>query len=250
MRTWVTGKSGRKTRAEATLTVAPPGMVVLSVALFSMAVSALAVAGLGWADFAHAASKKTRQSSSASAGKVYRWVDNDGVVHFGDQIPPEYASIDRQVLNQQGIAVGTEQGTVTEEELAAERQATAEKDATLAAAHRDEVLLNTYLSVEEIEVLRDRRIGLIEDEISVTTNYLQSLRDDLTELQAEASKFKPYSTEPGAEPIDEKLAKELSDTVDSIALYEKTLANTRTRQDQVLMAFEADISRFKELKSQ
>ena len=237
MHTWRSRDRRRKTWAESTSTVA------------SLGVAVLAVLALGWGNFADAATKKSRQSSSASAGKVYRWVDNEGVVHFGDQIPPEYAPIDRQVLNQQGITVGTEQGTVTEEELAAERQATADKDATLAAAHRDEVLLNTYLSVEEIEVLRDRRIGLIEGEISVTTNYLQSLRDRLTELQAEASNFKPYSTDPDAEPIDEKLAKELSDTVDSIALYEKTLADTRMRQDLIVMAFEADISRFKELKS-
>lgn len=242
MQTWVARESQRKTRAEVTRTVARPGMAVLALALFP-----LAIFTPGSADLAHAATKKSGQSSSA--GKVYRWVDNEGVVHFGDQIPPEYAPMDRQVLNQQGIAVRTEQGTVTEEELAAERQATAEKDATLAAARRDEVLLNTYLSVEEIEVLRDRRIGLIEDEINVTTNYLQSLRENLAQLQAEASNFKPYSTDPDAEPIDEKLAKELSDTVDSIALYEKTLADTRTRQDQVVMAFEADISRFRELKS-
>jgi hypothetical protein len=215
----------------------------------SLGLVALALVSLVWAGDADAAAKKSRQSSTASTGKVYRWVDNEGVVHFGDQIPPEYAPIDRQVLNQQGITVGTEQGTVTEEERAAERQASAEKDASRAAAQRDEVLLNTYLSVEEIEVLRDRRIGLIEDEISVTTNYLHSLKDNLARLQAEAGKFKPYSTDPDAEQIDEKLAKELSDTVDSIALYEKTLEDARARQNQVTMAFEADISRFKELKS-
>jgi hypothetical protein len=214
-----------------------------------VALLAVALLAMGWTEFADAAQKKSRQSTGASAGKVYRWVDNEGVVHFGDQVPPEYAPIDRQVLNQQGIAVSTEQGTLTEEELAAERQATADKDATRAAAHRDEVLLNTYLSVEEIETLRDRRIGLIESEISVTENYLQSLKDNLAQLQAEAGEFRPYSTDPDAEPIDEKLAKELSDTVDSIALYEKTLENTRMRQDQVLMAFDADISRFRELKS-
>jgi len=217
--------------------VAPLGVVVL------------ALLSLAWAGSADAATKKSRQSSTASTGKVYRWVDNEGVVHFGDQIPPEYAPIDRQVLNQQGITVGTEQGIVTEEERAAERQASAEKDASRAAAQRDEVLLNTYLSVEEIEVLRDRRIGLIEDEISVTTNYLHSLKDNLAQLQAEAGKFRPYSADPDAEQIDEKLAKELSDTVDSIALYEKTLEDARMRQSQVTMAFEADISRFKELKA-
>ena len=117
-----------------------------------------------------------------------------------------------------------------------------------AAARRDEVLLSTYLSVEEIEALRNRRIELIDGQISVTSNYLQSLRDRLKQLQAEASTFKPYSKDPEAEPSDEKLADELADTADSIALYEKTLQDTRTRQGRVVMAFDADIARFKELK--
>jgi len=194
--------------------------------------------------------KKPRRSTKAgdTSGQVYRWVDNEGVVHFGDQVPAEYAPIDRQVLNQYGVPLRTEQGALTEEEIEAERKAAAEKKAALAAARRDEVLLSTYLSVEEIEALRNRRIELIDGQISVTSVYLQSLRDRLKHLQAEASTFKPYSKDPDAEPIDEKLADELADTADSIALYEKTLLDTRTRQGRVVMAFDADIARFKELK--
>ncbi len=196
------------------------------------------------------AAKKARRAnkSSSPSGEVYRWVDNEGVVHFGDQIPAEYAPIDRQVLNQYGVALRTEQGALTEEELAAEKRAAVEKKAALVAARRDEVLLSTYLSVEEIEALRDRRMELINGQFSVTRTYLQSLKDRLTQLQLEAANFKPYSQDPEAEPIDGKLAKELSDIVDSIALYEKTLVDTRNRQSRVVMAFDADIARFKELR--
>jgi len=244
MRAHSTGKTRRYTWPIAKLPVALPGL-----ALSGMLALALALFALASADIALAADKKSRRPASADSGKVYRWVDEDDVVHFGDQVPPEYAPIDREVLNQQGITLRTEQGLLTEEEIAAERTAKAAKDAQLAAERRDQVLLNTYLSVEEIEGLRDRRISLIEGEISITTNYLQSLRNNLKRLQAEAARFKPYSTDPDAEPIDEELARELSDTVDSIALYEKTLENTRTRQSRVIMAFDADISRFKELRS-
>ena len=31
-------------------------------------------------------------------GKVYRWVDNDGIVHFDDRVPPEYAEVDKDIL--------------------------------------------------------------------------------------------------------------------------------------------------------
>lgn len=217
-----------------------------------LTLAALLVAALALLapDLGHATEKKKprRTSKSDNSGQVYRWVDEQGVVHFGDQVPAEYAPIDRQVLNQYGIPLRTEQGAMTEEELEAERKAAAEKKAAVAAARRDEVLLSTYLSVEEIEALRNRRIELIDGQISVTSTYLESLRERLNQLQAEASTFKPYSKDPEAEAIDEKLADELADTADSIALYEKTLQDTRTRQGRVLMAFDADIARFKELK--
>ena len=216
-----------------------PPVVLLAALLALVAADGLAATG-----------KKPRHAakSAASSGEVYRWVDNEGVVHFGDQIPAEYAPIDRQVLNQYGVPLRTEQGALTEEELAAEKKAVAEKKAALVAARRDEVLLSTYLSVEEIEALRDRRMELINGQFSVTRTYLQSLKDRLTQLQQEAGNFKPYSQDPGAETIDEKLAKELSDIADSIALYERTLLDTRNRQSRVVMAFDADIARFKELR--
>jgi len=218
-----------------------------------LTLAALVVATLALVtpDIGHAAEKKKPRRPSKSgdnSGQVYRWVDDQGVVHFGDQVPAEFAPIDRQVLNQYGIPLRTEQGTMTEEELEAERKAAAEKKASVAAARRDEVLLSTYLSVEEIEALRNRRIELIDGQISVTSTYLQSLQERLKQLRAEANTFKPYSKDPDAAPIDEKLADELADTADSIALYEKTLQDTRTRQGRVVMAFDADITRFKVLK--
>lgn len=224
------------------------GAVRQGLTLATLAVAAL---GLLAADLGHATEKKKPRrpvKAGDNSGQVYRWVDDQGVVHFGDQVPAEYAPIDRQILNQYGVPLRTEQGALTEEEIEAERKAAADKKAAQAAARRDEVLLSTYLSVEEIEALRNRRIELIDGQISVTSTYLDSLRDRLKSLQVEANTFKPYSKDPEAAPIDEKLAEELADTADSIALYERTLQDTRTRQGRVVMAFDADIARFKELK--
>jgi Domain of unknown function (DUF4124) len=197
---------------------------------------------------AEAAQKKSPGKSTTSA-KVYRWVDADGTVHYSDQIPPEQAPADRQVLNQYGVPIKSEQGAMSQTEIEAEKRAAAEREAARAAAERDAVLLSTYLSVEEIESLRNRRVELMQGQISLTENYLLSLAEKLEKLQKEASAFKPYSQDPEAEPIDAALAQELSDTLDSISLYEKTLLDTRIRQQRLVGEFDAAIARFKELKS-
>jgi len=218
---------------------------------------AAAVAILGLVSAVTIPSGASGASSPKNSGdkgqKTYRWVDKDGVVHFGDSVPPEYSSTDRQVLNEYGVPVANQDGAKTAEQIAAEKavkqKEEEERRKAYLAARRDQVLLDTYLSVEEIEALRDRRLELIDTQIKVTEIYLQGLRDILRRLQEEAGSYKPYSAHPKAAPIDEKLAKELANTMDSIMLYEKSLGETTQRRADVTVQFASDISRFKELKA-
>jgi Domain of unknown function (DUF4124) len=184
--------------------------------------------------------------------RLYRWVDKSGVVHYGDSIPPEYANIDRNVLNTQGVRVGFEEGEVTAAERAviAEREATAEaaRVAKAEVARRDRMLLETYLTVADIEDLRDRRLELLESQIKVTELYLGNLRVRLVALQAEATAFKPYTANPDAPQIPENLALDISRTAASINNYEQTLARTRRDQQALRASFDNDIARFREIK--
>ena len=97
---------------------------------------------------------------------------------------PEYANLDRNVLNDQGVSVGFEQGEVTAEERAElERRAAvveAERRSRLEVARRDRMLLETYLTVADIEDLRDRRLELLESQIKVTELYLSQLAQATT----------------------------------------------------------------------
>ncbi|MGI9344186.1 MAG: DUF4124 domain-containing protein [Gammaproteobacteria bacterium] len=191
-------------------------------------------------------------SVHAGDGQLYRWVDKDGVVHFGDSIPPEYAKNERHVVNQYGVTVDTLPAQMNEEQLAERRRlealAEAEQKRAVELEQRDNILLNTYLSIDEIEALRNRRKELLDGQIRVTEIYLTNLREKLKRLQTDASQFQPYNSDPSAPPIHDWLAKELSNTLNSILVYEKTLDDTRVQQTEIVAKFEADIDRFKHLK--
>ena len=188
-------------------------------------------------------------AADATAQQIRKWVDKDGVVHYGHVVPPEYADRDRIILNDQAVAVGFEEGEITEEERAElARKAAAEERIRIAAeevARRDRMLLDTYLSVSDIEELRDRRIELLESQIKVTEQDLSNLRKHLRSLEREAER---YADDEGA-GIPAELALEISRTSASIALYEENLTRTRDEQDLVRTAFAADIDRFVELKN-
>ena len=187
-----------------------------------------------------------------SQPKMHKWTDANGNVFYSDTVPPEYANRDRSVLNDQGVQVGFEEGEVTEAEaaVARERETAAEADrkAKEEIARRDRMLLETYISVADIEDLRNRRLELLESQIKLTEVYLGNLRKRLIALQSEASEYKPYSTREGAPQIPESLARDISRTTASIALYEQTLSRTRTDQATLRDSFNKDISRFRELK--
>jgi hypothetical protein len=190
--------------------------------------------------------------SSAQRRPLYRWVDKDGNTHVGQTVPPEYANIDREVLNSQGVRVGFEEGEITPEERAEQERAAAEEERIrlerAEVARRDRMLLEAFITVADIEDLRDRRLELLESQIKVTELYLNNLRKRLVGLQAEASAFKPYSTSPDAAQIPENLALDLSRTTATINLYEQTLARTRADQEELRNSFNSDIARFKQLK--
>jgi hypothetical protein len=184
--------------------------------------------------------------------RLYRWVDKDGIVRYGDRIPPEYANVDRDVLNDQAVTVGFEEGEITPEEQAELDRLKAIADAEQLvrdnAARRDRMLLETYITVADIEDLRDRRLELLSSQIKVTELYLSNLRKRLTSLEDEASVYKPYSQKENAPPLPEDLALDMQRAVASISLYEQTLERTRSDQIALSAAFEQDILRFKELK--
>ncbi len=186
------------------------------------------------------------------AQPLYRWVDDDGVVHFGDRVPPEYADRSRHRLNTQGVAVGYEEGVLSDEERAAQAEAAAlaEEEARQRAeiARRDRMLLDTYLSVADIERLRDQRLELLDSQIQVTQLYVNNLRERLQRLHAEASRYSPYNESEDAPPVPSNLAREISETLGSINVYEDSLTRTRAEQEQMRENFARDIARFRELR--
>lgn len=190
-------------------------------------------------------------SAEADAQQIRRWVDDNGVVHYGEFVPPEYADRDRFVLNSQGIAIDFEEGEITPEERAElDRLAAEEESRRLESeriARRDRMLLDTYLSVEDIEDLRDRRLELMESQIKVTEQYLSNLRKRLGDLQREAERIADSAAAGAGLPPE--LALDMSRTTASISLYEENLNRTRAEQDNLHAAFASDINRFIELKS-
>lgn len=178
------------------------------------------------------------------SGQVYKWVDDKGVVHYGDSVPPEYAQADRSVLNAQGVEVGHVEGSRSAAQLAA--QAQVEESAKQRAQH-DQFLLTTYTSTKDIEQLRDERLQQMDAQIKASSTYIDNLGSRLAGLQERAMRFKPYSQDPGARKMPDDLADELVRTLNETHAQRVALEAKRKEQSNVQLQFQSDIERFREL---
>jgi hypothetical protein len=180
--------------------------------------------------------------------KVFKWTDEQGQVHYGDSIPAEYADRPKERLNDQGVAVEEIAGKKTDEQRAEESRLEKIRVAQELQQRADQALLNTYLSVEEIIMHRDRRVELYQAQSKVTELYLRNLGRRLESIRTEAERYLPYSQDPNAPMIPDELAEDLRDTKDTIARHENNLKKYERNERQIIERFDKDISRFRILK--
>jgi len=187
-------------------------------------------------------------AASAIEKKVFRWIDADGQIHYGDSIPIEYSEFPKEILNDHGVAVENLEGKKTPEQLEADRLENERLLAKQLQQRADRALLATYLTVEEILMHRDRRVELFQAQSRVTELYLSNLARRLEGLRADSANYRPYSENADAPMIPEDLANHLRQTKDTISRHERNLKKFQSDEQQIIARFAGDISRFKALK--
>ena len=186
--------------------------------------------------------------TAAAAGNgrtLYKWVDDQGVTHYGDRIPPEYASQEQHIINSQGVEINRLEAQKTTEQVAAEERKRLDTEQRLS---RDKNLLNTYVSVQEIERLRDQRLDLVTDQIKVTTQFLDTLTGRMKKLRVSSMHFKPYNSDDKAPPMPDQVVEDLVRLATDINTQEQNLRQKHGEESTMKKQFESDIDRFKELK--
>jgi hypothetical protein len=185
-------------------------------------------------------------SSTSHQGVAYRWVDDQGVVHYGDHVPPEYTGKDRAILNGRGVEVGHLDAQKSGEQIAAEQRA---KAAALKKKEHDSFLMTTYTSVKDIEALRDLRLGQLQGQRAAAEQYVESLRSRLGTLQTRALIYRPYNSRADAPRMPDDVAENLVRTVNELRVQSNAYAAKSAEEAELRAQFQADIERYRELNT-
>lgn len=175
--------------------------------------------------------------SLAGAGTLYKWVDKNGEVHYGDHVPPQYLNQQHSILNQEGVTLETIQPP-SPAELQAKKRAEQR-------AARDRMLLDTYGSVREIVRVRDSKIAAVNYVIRMTEGNVEKLKRQLNTLTRTAADM-----ELNGQTVPPDLIAQIKTTQRQIRANQAFIAAKRREQDQIRARYEADIKRFRELMAQ
>jgi uncharacterized coiled-coil protein SlyX len=190
--------------------------------------------------------KRSRPSKASPTETTYKWVDENGVTHYGDTVPAQYSQREQTVLNSQGVVMEKRLAEMSPKEAAA--HAAKQKEEARRRQH-DMFLVSTYPSVKEIENVRDARLEQINAQVQAAEAYIGSLTTRVDGLKQRSLTFAPYNTAAGARRMPDDLAEEMVRAMSELRTQNSALTAKRTELTTVQAQFDADIKRFKELRT-
>jgi hypothetical protein len=176
-------------------------------------------------------------ATSVSGAGMYKWVDDQGVVHYSDKAPPDVPPKGESVLDKQGREVKKIDPPLSPAQVKAKEEDDERQRAQVKVkedqARRDRALMQSYTSEDEIDIARTRAIATIDSQIKSAQAYTA----DLTSRQQSIAKQKAkYSGKPIPAELDHESAAvdaELSRQAILIRQKQEELGLATTKYDTI-----------------
>lgn len=186
-------------------------------------------------------------SGPALAQKLYKWVDEDGNVHYSDQVPPDQVKQAREELNDQGVVVERTARAPTLEELAEQRliaaQQAAERKRIEALQREDTKLLLMYPSEEDIVRSRDQQVDAINRSIVAAEAYKEGQARSLAGLLERAAQ-----AESQGNTVSEALKSSIESLQQQIAEQEEFIGGRETEKVKIVEEYDVLLARYREVR--
>ncbi|MFH1819169.1 DUF4124 domain-containing protein [Thiobacillus sp.] len=181
-------------------------------------------------------------ASPAVAG-MYRWVDGNGRVHYGDTLPPTYQQSGAAEMSKQGNIIKRTQSEA-ERRAQAEREAEQKRiqDEQQKQAQLDRALTQTYTTEAEIDLARDRALENYKLMIRGAEIRASAVDANLVDLRTRIANIQKAGRKVGS-----GLQEQLDQAVRESEELKRTVQKNQNAMVQVREKYEADKLRFREL---
>jgi hypothetical protein len=180
---------------------------------------------------------------------MYKWVDENGQMHFGDKIPPQYMVKEHDELNDQGLVIKHKKAAKTPEQIVEEKRLENErKKAELEEKRkkqRDRVLLDTYTTERDLIVARDSRLDAVDSQIRLAVSIIKDSNNKIESMEKQVAQLKASGREVPAD-----LYKRIENQKQQVSVQNKVMENHKKHRNQISTQFNDYIERFKVLKNE
>lgn len=189
-------------------------------------------------------------AGTAQAG-LYRWVDDNGKVHFSDKVPAAASKKSHTKLNKSGDITGQidpaakqklldikEARKREKEELAEIRRIKAEAHAVI--QQRDDNLLSTYENEDELVRFYMSKIKMVEGNSKILEAQNDVLNRKIVKLEDKASNTEHDATL-------SSIAKKIVNINKTLGQYKQALDENDSQLLQLSSSYQTDLARYKEL---
>lgn len=184
-------------------------------------------------------------SCSFSAQAVmYKWVDEDGQMHFGDKIPQKYLVKAHDELNEKGVKTQHREAAKTPAEKAEERRLEEERrEAALEEKKErqlDRELLDTYTTERDLIIARDSRLDAVAIQMELSELIISSSNKKIEAMEKQAAEIKTSNREV---PIE--LYNRIDNEKQQIVTQTRIMKKHKKRSDDISKKFHGYIERYR-----
>jgi len=188
-------------------------------------------------------------SSFSVQAKMYKWLDEEGQMHFGDKIPEEYLVREHDELNDSGAVIKHNAAAKTAEQKAeANRLKREQKKAALIEKkkkQRDRVLLDTYTTRRDLIVARDSRLEAVGSQIQLADSFIADSNKKVESMEQQVIDIQASNRE-----VPLELYQRIDNEKEQVAVQSKVKKNHEKRRDEIATQFNDYLKRFEVLKAE
>lgn len=169
--------------------------------------------------------------------KTYRWVDENGKVHYSQSIPPSASQRGHAELSEkQGVVVKQVESQKERKKKLTKKEEKAEKKVKEAAL-REELLIHMFSTEEDLKNHFQDRIKMIGTNIRLLQSNKKRMKLDINDLQMQLMKTSEENAKQSLISHIRESKRNLLEHTKAIETNQEEQAETRTNMDRSLVKF-------------
>lgn len=185
-------------------------------------------------------------ASAVHAGKLYKWTDEKGVVHYSETLPPDAKDRSNTEIDKKGRELRKNDAALSAAQIKAleddKERRKAEEKQLAEQKRRDNALLNTYTTEAEIDGARDRALAGATQSFQAIDARLKTARGKIDALRKQVADWKAKG-----KPVPESLKEDIAAAEREEAKIALDLKAKETEMQNLRQKYETDKARFSEL---